>query len=112
MTGFVLAKGTHQMPGRSWISIGRYQDGILRDKDAKQDDKDDHEKAEEDAAAIVHAVLQAGTTLLDDSPKGGGDLSFRQRYHSLKKRRVIPTPKRTPGEAHHKNNISQNAPSL
>ncbi len=30
MTGFVLAEGTHQMPERSGISIGRYQDGILR----------------------------------------------------------------------------------
>jgi hypothetical protein len=30
MTGFVLAEGTHQMPGRLWILIGRYQDGILR----------------------------------------------------------------------------------
>jgi hypothetical protein len=30
MTSFVLAKGTHQMPGRLWISIGRYQDRILR----------------------------------------------------------------------------------
>jgi hypothetical protein len=30
MTCFVLAEGTHQMPGRLWILIGRYEDGILR----------------------------------------------------------------------------------
>jgi hypothetical protein len=37
MTGFVLAEGTHQMPefgpGRLWILIGRYEDGILRQND-------------------------------------------------------------------------------
>jgi hypothetical protein len=68
MTGFVLAEGTHQMPGRSWISIGRYEDGILRQLNRDHDrDRDCDLKIARSGQQMVTALDSLSKSELADN---------------------------------------------